>query len=61
MSLRRWLALGLGLMGFVYLLQGLGLTASLSDSFMNNDLRWSLVGIVEMVAALFLWQKKPAP
>lgn len=58
MSLRRWLALGLGLMGFVYLLQGLGLTASLSDSFMNNDLRWSLVGIVEMVAALFLWQEK---
>jgi hypothetical protein len=47
-------------MGFVYLLQGLGLTASLVESYMNNDLRWSLVGIVEMIAALFLWQRKEA-
>jgi hypothetical protein len=60
MTLRRWIALGLGLMGFVYLLQGLGLTASLVESYMNNDLRWSLVGIVEMIAALFLWQRKEA-
>lgn len=60
MTLRRWFALGLGLMGFVYLLQGLGLTASLVESYMNNDLRWSLVGIVEMIAALFLWQRKEA-
>lgn len=60
MTTQRWIALILGGMGFVYLLQGLGLTANLYPSFMNNDLRWSLTGIVQMAAALFLWQRKPA-
>jgi hypothetical protein len=59
-SLTKWIAIGLGLMGLVYLLQGLGLTASLYPSFMDNDLRWSLVGIAEMIIAMFLWQRKPA-
>ncbi|UYN91932.1 MAG: hypothetical protein KIT70_00190 [Anaerolineales bacterium] len=58
MSLLKLIAIGLGLMGFIFLLQGLGLTASLWPSFMDNDLRWSLVGIVAMVAALLLWQRK---
>ncbi|MBX3002383.1 MAG: hypothetical protein KF821_09765 [Anaerolineales bacterium] len=58
MSLRKLFALGLGLMGFIFLLQGLGLTASLFPSFMDNDLRWSLVGIVALLAALFLWPRK---
>lgn len=58
MSLLKLFAIGLGLMGFIFLLQGLGLTASLWPSFMDNDLRWSLVGIVSMVAALLLWQRK---
>ncbi len=58
MSLIKLFAIGLGLMGFIFLLQGLGLTASLWPSFMDNDLRWSLVGIVAMVAALLLWQRK---
>lgn len=57
MSLRKLFALGLGLMGFIFLLQGLGLTASLFPSFMDNDLRWSLVGIVALLAALFLWPR----
>jgi len=48
----------LGLTGFVFLLQGLGLTASLFPSYMDNDLRWSLVGILAMAAAVFLWQRK---
>ena len=60
MSLSRWAALGLGLMGFTYLLQGLGLTASLWPSYMDNDLRWSLVGIVLMIVSIFLWQRKPS-
>lgn len=58
MSLLKLIAIGLGLMGFIFLLQGLGLAASLWPSFMDNDLRWSLVGIVAMVAALLLWQRK---
>jgi hypothetical protein len=58
MSLRKLFALGLGLMGFIFLLQGLGLTANLFPSFMDNDLRWSLVGIVALLAALFLWPRK---
>lgn len=58
MALLKLIAIGLGLMGFIFLLQGLGLTASLWPSFMDNDLRWSLVGIVAMVAALLLWQRK---
>lgn len=58
MSLIKLFAIALGLMGFVFLLQGLGLTASLFPSFMDNDLRWSLVGIVAMAAAVFLWQRK---
>lgn len=57
MSLRKLFALGLGLMGFIFLLQGLGLTANLFPSFMDNDLRWSLVGIVALLAALFLWPR----
>lgn len=58
MSLLKLFAIGLGLMGLIFLLQGLGLTASLFPSYMDNDLRWSLVGIVAMIAALFLWQRK---
>lgn len=59
MSLPRWAALGLGLMGFIYLLQGLGLTAGLWPSYMDNDLRWSLIGILLIIFALFLWRRKP--
>lgn len=59
MSLLKLFAIGLGLMGFIFLLQGLGLTANImAPSFMDNDLRWSLVGIVAIVAALLLWQRK---
>lgn len=58
MSLLKLFAIGLGLTGFVFLLQGLGLTASLFPSYMDNDLRWSLVGILAMAAAVFLWQRK---
>ncbi len=58
MGTRKWVAIGLGLMGLIFLLQGLGLTASLYPSSMDNDIRWSLVGIVEMIIALFLWQRK---
>jgi hypothetical protein len=60
LSLRRWFALGLGLSGLVFLFQGLGFTQTLYPSFMNNDLRWSLVGIAQIIAALFLWQRKSA-
>jgi hypothetical protein len=59
-SLRRWFALGLGLSGVVFLLQGLGPTQNLYPSFMDNDLRWSLVGIAQMIAALLLWPRKAA-
>ncbi|MCW5874096.1 MAG: hypothetical protein KIS88_05570 [Anaerolineales bacterium] len=58
MSLLKLVAIALGLMGLVFLVQGLGLTASLFPSYMDNDLRWSLVGIVAMIAAVFLWQRK---
>lgn len=58
MSLLKLFAIALGLTGFVFLLQGLGLTASLFPSYMDNDLRWSLVGILAMAAAVFLWQRK---
>lgn len=58
MTLRKWTILGTGLVGFVFMLQGLGLTVGLYPSLMNNDIRWSLVGIGMMIVALVLWQRK---
>ncbi len=58
MTLSKLVAIGLGLMGFVYVLQGLGLT-DFVRSFMNHDIRWSLIGIGLIIVALFLWQRKP--
>lgn len=56
MDSRKLLALGLGLAGFVFFIQGLGLT-NFIYSFMNNDLRWSLIGIGLMIVALILWPR----
>jgi len=57
MKLAQWIAIGLGLAGFVFVLQGFGLTVGLYPSFMNNDIRWTLVGIVMIIVALVLWQR----
>ena len=58
MEIRNLIALGFGLAGFVFFLQGLGLT-DFFYSFMNHDIRWSLAGIGLLIAALLLWQRKP--
>jgi len=57
MKLAQWIAIGLGLAGFVFVLQGLGLTVNLYPSLMNNDIRWTLVGIGMIIVALVLWQR----
>jgi uncharacterized membrane protein len=57
MKLSKWVAIGLRLMGGVYFLQGLGLT-DFYPSFMNHDIRWSLVGIVLVIISLLIWNNQ---
>ncbi len=57
MKLGKWVAIGLGLMGLVYFLQGLGLTGFV-PSFMNHDMRWSLVGIGLIIISLLIWNNQ---
>jgi hypothetical protein len=58
MILAKQVAIGLGLTGFVFIVQGLGLT-DFVRSAMNHDIRWTWVGIGLIIVALFLWQRKP--
>ena len=48
-------AIVVGLVGFVFVLQGLG--APIGRSFMIGDLRWAVIGLVMVVAAtVFVWR-----
>lgn len=55
--LRKLIAIGLGLMGLVYFAQGTGLFTP-TPSFMNNDITWAIIGIVEIVIALLIWPRE---
>jgi uncharacterized membrane protein YidH (DUF202 family) len=50
------IALGVGLAGFVFFLQGSGLFTAM-PSVMNNDITWAIIGIVMMIAGLVLWRR----
>lgn len=52
--LRKILAVLLALTGIVWFLQGVGIFVAV-DSFMNNDLRWAVAGVLLFVGALLLW------
>ena len=56
---RRATAVFLMLMGFGYFLQGTG-TFTAIPSFMNNDIRWAIVGTLMIIFALILWGTRGA-
>ena len=57
MMLRKMMSAGLALLGFVFFLQGIGLLVAF-ESFMNNDLRWAVIGIAMMIPGVIFWPRK---
>ena len=57
MMLRKLMSAGLALLGFVFFLQGIGLLVAF-ESFMNNDLRWAVIGIAMMILGAIFWPRK---
>ena len=57
MMLRKLISAGLALFGFVFFLQGIGVLLAF-ESFMNNDLRWAVIGIGLMGMGAILWPRK---
>lgn len=53
---RKALAAIIGLAGAVFFAQGTGLFTS-SPSFMNNDIRWAIIGVVMVIVALLVWPR----
>ncbi len=56
MPWRQILAVLIGLGGVVFFAQGTGLFTSY-PSFMNNDLRWAVIGVAMVIAALIIWPR----
>jgi len=56
MPWRQILAIMIGLGGVVFFAQGIGIFTSY-PSFMNNDLRWAVIGVVMFIAALLIWPR----
>jgi hypothetical protein len=54
---RKILAIIVGLMGAGYFAQGTGLFTAI-PSFMNNDIRWAVIGLGCVIAALLIWPRK---
>lgn len=51
------IAIGVGLFGLVFFLQGTGLFTP-TPSIMNNDITWAIIGIGMMIAGLVLWRRR---
>lgn len=56
MTIRKGLAIFLGLMGLAYFAQGTGLFTAI-ESFMNNNITWAVIGLAMVIAALLLWPR----
>lgn len=54
--LRKLLALAIGLPGLVFFAQGAGLFTA-TDSVMNNDPTWAVIGVVLAIIGLVLWPR----
>lgn len=57
MTTRKILALLLAFAGAVWFLQGIGVFTSI-DSFMNYDVRWSVIGVLTVAGAIWLWNRE---
>ncbi|HSS99587.1 MAG TPA: hypothetical protein VLK33_21275 [Terriglobales bacterium] len=58
MSIRNIVAIVLALTGLIFFFQGLGFTTTIYPSSMDNDIRWSIEGIGQIIIALLIWQRK---
>jgi len=59
MQWRKVLAVILGLMGAGYFAQGTGLFTAI-PSFMNNDMRWAVIGVGLAIVAVLIWPRGEA-